>query len=185
MTHSPRVLLDAKKISLIIDRMCHELIERHGNFSNAVLLGIQPRGTLFSDKIFERLNKISKANYLKYGKIDPTFYRDDFRFNDNLILPNTIELDFELDKKDVILVDDVFFTGRTVRAAMDALLDYGRPDKVELLVLIDRRFNRHLPIQADFVGKTVDSVISEKVKVVWKGEGEKEDKVILFESEEK
>ena len=185
MTHSPRILLDSKKISLIIDRMCHELIERHGDFTNSVLLGIQPRGTLFSDKIYKRLKKISGSLKLEYGKIDPTFYRDDFRFNDDLILPNTIELDFELDKKNVILVDDVFFTGRTVRAAMDALLDFGRPDKVELMVLIDRRFNRHLPIQADFVGKTVDSVISEKVKVLWKGDGAKEDHVILFESDEK
>ena len=167
MSQTPRVILDEKQISLIIDRMCHQLIEKHADFSNAILIGIQPRGAFLADRIKSRLDEIMPDNNLKTGKLDHTFYRDDFRTKDAPITPSIMELNFILDKRDVILVDDVFFTGRTVRAAMDALMDFGRPDKVELLVLIDRRFKRHLPIQADYIGKQVDSVISEKVIVNW------------------
>ena len=183
MSQTPRVILDEKQISLIIDRMCHQLIERHADFSHSVIVGIQPRGVLLADKIVNRLNEINPDNNLRVGKVDPTFYRDDFRTKDSPIAPSTMELDIILDKLNVILVDDVFFTGRTVRAAMDALMDFGRPDKVELLVLIDRRFKRHLPIQADYVGKVVDSVISEKVKVNWEIETGNNDEVTLYESE--
>ena len=183
MSPAPRVILDENQIKLTIDRICHQLIEYHGDFSNSVLIGIQPRGGYLSDRIKKRIDELMPNNQLKYGKIDPTFYRDDFRTKTAPITPSAMELNFVIDKHKAILVDDVFFTGRTVRAAMDALMDFGRPDKVELLVLIDRRFNRHLPIQADYIGKEIDSVISEKVIVNWEIETGIKDSVSLYESE--
>ena len=116
---------------------------------------------------------------LNYGKIDPTFYRDDFRTKDEPIIPSSTEFDFEIDNKHLILIDDVFYTGRTVRSALDAIHDFGRPSKVNLLVLINRRFSKELPIQPDYVGERVDSIASEKVIVEWK-ETHGEDKVLLY-----
>lgn len=121
---------------------------------------------------------------IQYGVLDTTFYRDDFRHSDKPLLPQTTDIDFMVENKKVVLVDDVFYTGRTVRSGMDALLDFGRPAKIELLVLIDRRFSRQVPIVPDYVGKTIDAVTSEKVKVEW-GENEKEDKVWIIPNKEK
>ena len=105
------------------------------------------------------------------------FYRDDIR--DELHVPNQTDIPFSIENKRVILVDDVLYTGRTIRAALDALLDFGRPAKVELCVLVDRRFSRELPIQPDYVGKSIDSIISQKVKVFWKERDGREEVVLL------
>lgn len=113
------------------------------------------------------------------GNLDITFYRDDFRRRENPLIPSATNIDFVIENKKVVLVDDVLYTGRTIRAGLDALLAFGRPEKVELLTLIDRRFNRDLPIQPDYVGKTVDTLVSERVSVEWK-EIEGEDKVVLY-----
>ena len=113
------------------------------------------------------------------GNLDITFFRDDFRRREKPLIPSITNIDFSLENKKVILVDDVLYTGRTIRAGLDALLTFGRPSKVELLVLIDRRFRRDLPIQADYVGKMVDSLISERVSVEWE-EIEGEDKIVLY-----
>lgn len=113
------------------------------------------------------------------GNLDITFYRDDFRRRERPIIPSATNIDFVIEGKQVVLIDDVLFTGRTIRSGLDALLAFGRPKKVELLALIDRRFNRDLPIQADYVGKSVDTLSSERVSVEWK-EIEGEDKVVLF-----
>jgi pyrimidine operon attenuation protein/uracil phosphoribosyltransferase len=113
------------------------------------------------------------------GNLDITFYRDDFRRREKPIIPSVTNIDFSIENKQVILVDDVFFTGRTIRSGLDALLTFGRPTKVQLLVLIDRRFNRDLPIQADYIGKSVDTLFHEKVKVSWL-EVDGEDKVELY-----
>jgi len=174
-----RTLLSGQKLQITIKRLCHQLIENHIDFSNTVLIGIQPRGTFFADRVHQELTEILKTNSIKKGHLDITFFRDDFRRKDGLVTASSNTIDFIIEGKQVILVDDVLWTGRTIRAAMDALLAYGRPESVELMVLIDRRFSRHLPIEANYIGLQVDSVDSQKVKVSWK-ENEGEDKVVLL-----
>lgn len=174
-----RILLNANQISLTIDRLCFQLIENHKDFSNTVLIGVQPRGVFLAQRIVERLQQLlPKANF-KYGKLDITFYRDDFRTSDKPLVAKDTDINFTIENKRVILIDDVLFTGRTIRAALDALLDFGRPDDVELMVLIDRRLHRHLPIQAKYVGRIVDSIEEERVLVEWKEEN-KEDKITML-----
>src|SRR5687767_3532969 len=134
---------------------------------------MQPRGIYLSDQLVQEMKKEIQGNKIQYGKLDITFYRDDIR--KELHVANQTDLHFSIEGKKVVLVDDVLYTGRTIRAALDALLDFGRPEKVELCVLIDRRFSRQFPIQPDYVGKSIDSIISQKVKVYWKekdGRGE-------------
>lgn len=174
----PRTILNTKDFKLTISRLCHQLIENHGSFENTALVGIQPRGTFLAERIKKQLSKILNKNTLLLGAIDPTFSRDDFRRRKNIILPKSTNMEFIVEDKDVILIDDVLFTGRTVRAGLDEILAYGRPAKVELLVLIDRRFSRHLPIEPNYVGKTIDSIKTEKIRVEWK-EIEGEDQVLL------
>ncbi len=163
----PRVILDTPQFALTIDRLCYQLIENHNDFTDAVLIGVQPRGTFLSNRIYQRLQQLQPGLKLDYGKLDITFYRDDFRRRETPLAASETELDFSIEGKKVVLVDDVLYTGRTIRAAMDALLDFGRPQRVELLTLIDRRFTRHLPIEANYVGKKIDSIASEIVRVEW------------------
>ncbi len=163
----PRVILDTPQFALTIDRLCYQLIENHNNFTDTVLIGVQPRGIHLSNRIYQRLKELKPSLKLDYGKLDITFYRDDFRRRETPLAANETELNFSIEGKKVVLVDDVLYTGRTIRAAMDALLDFGRPRQVELLTLIDRRFTRHLPIEANYVGKKIDSIASEVVRVEW------------------
>lgn len=179
-----RTLLDGQKFQITIKRLCHQLIENHNDFSNTVLVGIQPRGSYFADRVKNELSETLQVENLKKGNLDITFYRDDFRRKDGLVTASSNTIDFIIEDANVILIDDVLWTGRTIRAAMDALLAFGRPRKVELMVLIDRRFSRHLPIEADYIGHQVDSLDSQMVKVSWK-ETEGEDKVILLSERSK
>ena len=172
-------LLDGQKFQITIQRLCHQLIENHDNFHNSVIIGIQPRGVFLANRIIEELKKILPNVKIENGNLDITFFRDDFRRKDGLLIPSSTEIDFIIEGKKVILVDDVLWTGRTIRAAMDALQSFGRPEKVELLTLVDRRFSRHLPIEADYIGIKVDTIDSQKVIVNWK-ETDHEDKVILL-----
>ncbi|WP_028296814.1 bifunctional pyr operon transcriptional regulator/uracil phosphoribosyltransferase PyrR [Olivibacter sitiensis] len=178
------ILLNGPKFNITIQRLCHQLIENHHDFSNAVIVGVQPRGIQLSQRIKTELQEILKIDNLPYGEMDITFFRDDFRrVGTGPLVPNTTNMDFIIENKNVILIDDVLWTGRTVRAAMDALQSFGRPNKVELLVLVDRRFSRHLPIGADYIGIQVDSINSQKVIVNWK-ETELEDEIILLNEDE-
>ena len=179
-----RTLLDGQKFQITIKRLCHQLIENHIDFSNTVLIGIQPRGSYFADRVQQELSQILKKTNIKKGNLDITFFRDDFRRKDGIVSANSNTIDFIIEGQNVILIDDVLWTGRTIRAAMDALLAYGRPEKVELMVLIDRRFSRQLPIEPDYIGQQVDSLNSQRVKVSWK-ETEGEDKVILLSESNK
>jgi pyrimidine operon attenuation protein/uracil phosphoribosyltransferase len=174
-----RILLNADQISLIVDRLCFQLIENHKDFSNTVLIGVQPRGIFLAQRIVERLRELAPKSKIQYGKLDITFYRDDFRTSDKPLTAKDTDINFSIEDKRVVLIDDVLFTGRTIRAALDALLDFGRPSDVELMVLIDRRLHRHLPIQAKYVGRIVDSIEEEKVLVEWKEES-KEDKITML-----
>jgi pyrimidine operon attenuation protein/uracil phosphoribosyltransferase len=178
----PRIILDSQKLSLTIDRLCHQLIEQHQDFSQSCIIGVQPRGVYLAERIYKRLQQILKKKDLAYGKLDITFYRDDFRQKGMPMTASETDIPFSLEDKNVVLIDDVLYTGRTIRSALDAMLDYGRPKDVELLVLIDRRLHRHLPIQAKYVGKVIDSITTEKVKVEW-SETDGQDKVwIMSES---
>ncbi|MBB5621258.1 pyrimidine operon attenuation protein/uracil phosphoribosyltransferase [Pedobacter cryoconitis] len=179
-----RTLLDGKKFQITIKRLCHQLIENHNDFSNTVLIGIQPRGSYFADRIKQELSETLKNKNIRKGNLDITFFRDDFRRKDGLVSANSNTIDFIIEDCNVILIDDVLWTGRTIRAALDALLAFGRPARVELLVLIDRRFSRHVPIEPDYIGQQVDSLDSQMVKVSWK-ETEGEDKVILLSDRNK
>ncbi|MCC7402660.1 MAG: bifunctional pyr operon transcriptional regulator/uracil phosphoribosyltransferase PyrR [Chitinophagaceae bacterium] len=158
-------ILSSRQLTLTVKRLAHQVLENHINMENTVLIGIQPRGIFLSDKIVSEIKKEIPRKKIQYGKLDITFYRDDIR--KELHKANHTEIPFTIENKNVILVDDVLYTGRTIRAAMDALLDFGRPAKVELCVLIDRRLSRQFPIQPDFVGKSIDSIVSQKVKVEW------------------
>lgn len=171
-------LLDGQKFQITLQRLCHQLIENHNDFSNSVILGIQPRGIYLSQRIAGELKQIIPNAHIKSGILDITFYRDDFRRGDNPLVPSSTEIDFIIEGKKVILVDDVLWTGRTIRAAMDAILAFGRPEKVELLVLVDRRYSRHLPIEPNYIGIKVDSMSSQKVVVSWE-ETDGADKVVL------
>ncbi len=173
-----QVILNSKHFELTINRLCYQLIEIHNDFSNTVLIGLQPRGVNLLTRVKKRLEKILEKKVV-CGKLDITFYRDDFRRRESPLIPSTTNIDFVIESKNVVLMDDVLYTGRTIRSGLDAMLAFGRPKKVELLTLVDRRFTRDLPIQADYVGKTVDTLVSERVAVEWE-EIEGEDKVVLF-----
>ena len=176
-----QVILNKRHFELTVNRLCYQLIESHNDFSNTVLIGLQPRGVNVVARLKSQLEKILGKEVV-CGNLDITFYRDDFRRREKPLIPSTTNIDFVIENKNVVLVDDVLFTGRTIRAGLDALLAFGRPNKVELLTLIDRRFNRDLPIQADSIGESVDSLSSERVSVEWK-EIEGEDKVVLYTPE--
>lgn len=162
-----RLLLSSENFDISIRRLCYQLIENHDDFSNSALIGLQPRGIFVAQRIHAHLSQILKTDSLNFGLLDITFYRDDFRKRE-INSPSATRIDFEVENKKIILIDDVLFTGRTIRAGMDALLDLGRPEKIELLTLIDRRYSRHLPISPDYTGIQVDTIASEKVIVQWK-----------------
>ena len=176
-----RVILDQQHFGITLNRLAAQLIENHKDFENTALIGLQPRGI----NVLTRLKKILEKELNKEilcGQLDITFYRDDFRRRDEPIIPSVTNIDFIIENKNVVLIDDVLFSGRTIRSGLDALLAFGRPNKVELLAFVDRRFERHLPIQPDYSGKTVDTLSSQRVLVEWE-EIEGEDKVILYTQE--
>lgn len=175
-------LLNSIQVDLALKRLARQLVENHDNFENTVILGLQPRGIQFASRLVAEVEQII-GRKINFGKIDITFHRDDFRRGDEPLKANRTEINFLIENQQVILVDDVLYTGRSIRAALDAMLSFGRPEKVELCVLIDRRFSRHLPVQPDYVGRQVDSLHSEKVAVNWK-ETDGTDEVILFTSKQ-
>jgi pyrimidine operon attenuation protein/uracil phosphoribosyltransferase len=172
-----KTILTEKELEITIQRLSHQLLENLHSFEDLVIIGIQPRGIFFSDRIIQQVNMQIAPDKITYGKLDITFYRDDIRQGLHTI--NRTDIPFSIENKKVVLIDDVLYTGRTVRAAMDALLAFGRPAKVELCVLIDRRFSREVPIQADYIGRSIDTIITQRVKVLWKERDHKEEVVLL------
>ncbi|MBS1620285.1 MAG: bifunctional pyr operon transcriptional regulator/uracil phosphoribosyltransferase PyrR [Bacteroidetes bacterium] len=160
-----KAILNKQQLEITIKRLAHQILENHISLEDTVIIGIQPRGIYLSDQIVSEIKKELHLKKIKYGKLDITFYRDDIR--KQLHVANQTDILFSIEGKKVVLIDDVLYTGRTIRAALDALMDFGRPEKVELCVLIDRRFSRQLPIQPDYTGKAIDSIVSQKVKVNW------------------
>lgn len=158
-------ILDKEQLHLTILRLAHQLLENHSNLDEVVFIGLQPRGVQISKLIVQHIRKLCPGEKIDYGILDITFYRDDVR--NEIRMANKTDLPFSIEGKIVILIDDVLYTGRTIRAALDALQDFGRPQKIELCVLVDRIFNRELPIQPDFSGKAINTAFSQNVKVEW------------------
>jgi len=179
---SQKVLLNAKEVNIILHRLACQLIENHNNLSETVLIGIQPRGTFFANRLANLLKTDYKIKDIKLGHLDITFYRDDFRRSDKPLSANKTNIDFIVEDKNVVFIDDVLYTGRSIRAALTAIQSFGRPKHVELMVFIDRRFSRHLPIQPDYKGRQVDAIDEQRVKVNWI-ENEGEDSVYVVDKD--
>ncbi len=169
--------MNEQQLAITIQRLSHQILESHEQLRDTVIIGIQPRGIFLSDQVVAELRNLVPEEAIRYGILDITFYRDDVR--KEIHFANQTRIPFTIENKNVILIDDVLHTGRTIRAALDALLDFGRPSKVELCTLIDRRFSRQLPIQPDYVGKSIDSIISQRVKVFWNSRDNRQEVVLL------
>jgi len=178
---SQKVLLNATEVNIALNRLACQLIENHDDFSNTVLIGIQPRGIFLAERLKSLLEDEYDIQNIKLGYLDITFFRDDFRRSDKPLEANKTKINFIVEDKKVVFIDDVLFTGRSIRSALTAIQSFGRPLEIELLTLIDRRFSRHLPIQPDYRGRQVDAINGEKVKVCWK-ENEGEDAVYLVKN---
>ena len=175
---SRKILLNSKDVELILHRLACQLIENHNNFSDTILIGLQPRGIFLANRLADLLKNEYQIKDIHLGLLDITFYRDDFRRRDEPLEATSTQMDVLIEDKKVVLIDDVLFSGRSVRAALTAIQSYGRPKNIELLVLIDRRFSRHLPIQPNYRGRQVDAINNEKVLVTWQ-ETAKKDAVYL------
>lgn len=178
---SQKVLLNAKEVNIALHRLSCQLIENHNTFQNTVLIGIQPRGIYLADRIKTILEVEYKIKNIQLGYLDITFFRDDFRRGEKPLEASKTSIDFLVEDKKIVFIDDVLYTGRSIRAALTAIQSFGRPSEIELLTLIDRRFSRHLPIQPDYRGRQVDAINDEKVKVCWK-QNDGEDGVYLIKS---
>ncbi len=165
-----KTLLDGNQLAITLQRLAHQLSEQHGQFEEAVLVGIQPRGVPLAERLTGLLRAITGNEQLSFGKLDITFHRDDIHTSGALHRPSANDMPFSTEGRTVILIDDVLHTGRTIRAALDALLAFGRPARVELLTLIDRKFSRELPVQPDYTGRSIDTIMSQKVVVDWEHE---------------
>ncbi len=178
---SQKVLLNATEVKIALHRLACQLIENHDTFNNTALIGIQPRGVYLAERLKEILEKEYKLKNVQLGCLDITFYRDDFRRGDKTLEANKTSIDFTVEDKNIVFIDDVLYTGRSIRSALTAIQSFGRPLEIELLTLIDRRFSRHLPIQPDYRGRQVDAIGNEKVRVCWR-EQDGEDAVYLVNS---
>ena len=176
---SQKILLTSKDVNIILHRLACQLIEKHTDFSETILVGIQPRGIFLAERLKTVLEKDYSISNISLGYLDITFFRDDFRRTDKPIEANKTQINFLVENKKVIFIDDVLYTGRSIRSALTAIQSFGRPSEIELLVLIDRRFSRHLPIQPDYRGRQVDAINDEKVKVCWRAQ-DGEDGVYLI-----
>ena len=175
---SKKILLNSKEIHIILHRLACQLIENHDDFKNTVLIGIQPRGIYLAERLVSILKNDYNIKSINLGQLDITFYRDDFRRRGEPLEANKTNINFTVENKNIVFIDDVLYSGRSIRAALTAIQSFGRPSDIELLVLIDRRFSRHLPIQPDYRGRQVDVINKERVTVNWK-ENNGEDAVYI------
>ena len=173
------VILDHTAFGEKIAQLTQQLASKYPQRDDVVFIGIQQGGVALADEIVPGLQQVDPSQQVQYGQLDITFYRDDIR--QEILAPDTMNLPFAIENKIVVLIDDVLFTGRTIKAALDVLLDYGRPAKVELCVLIDRKEHRQFPIQADYVGMTIETVKTDKVKLIRDDTGNKH--VVLIKEE--
>lgn len=176
-----KLIVDQNLADITINRLCHQLLENHGDFSGSVIIGLQPRGVFLAARFASKLEGIL-GKKVDLGYLDTTFHRDDFRRREKPKKANETTIPFLIEDKKVVLIDDVLFTGRSVRAALDAMISFGRPRKVELLVLINRRYSRDLPIEPNYIGKSVNTLHSQIVVVEWKEQGKKKDGIWLIDN---
>jgi pyrimidine operon attenuation protein/uracil phosphoribosyltransferase len=174
-----RLILNEGALNVTLSRLCMQLIENHGSFSETALIALQPRGKWLAQRIAEKLAKFT-GNTIELGYLDATFFRDDFRRRDNPITANATEMPFLVEGKKVVLIDDVLYTGRSLRASLDAMQAFGRPTKVEYLVLVDRKYTREIPVEATYIGTSVNSIKTERVSVEWKEQGYESDNIWLL-----
>lgn len=174
-----KCILDSDRIALTIKRLALRVFEDIHDIEQSCFLGIQPRGITLSDRLIQAMRPLAPDHKLNYGKIDITFYRDDFRLHEKPLAPSATDIPFDVEGKVVYLIDDVLYTGRTIHAAISALQDLGRPQAVKLIVLVDRRFNRHFPIKADYSGIAVDAIDQAYVSVQLLPEFSK-DQILMF-----
>jgi len=174
-----KVLMDDGLLKVVIQRLCHQLVENYDPGHKVILIGLQPRGVFFLNELSSQLKALYPGIDIPVGVLDPTFYRDDFRRGDKQLLAHATKIPVNLDGYKVVLVDDVLYTGRTIRAGLEAMLEYGRPATIDLLVLINRKFSRELPIEPLFVGRSIDHYDGQKVRVIWKGEENPVSQVLL------
>ncbi len=174
-----KLILDSNLLSITVNRLCQQLIENHGDFSNTSILGMQPRGIYLAELIHQKLEEITNKK-IDLGYLDATFFRDDFRRRESPVAANATKVPFIIEDRKVILIDDVLYTGRSVRAAMDAMIAFGRPRKVELLTLVNRKYSRQLPIEADYIGIDVNTLDTQKVLVELEALGSKKNKIWLI-----
>jgi pyrimidine operon attenuation protein / uracil phosphoribosyltransferase len=175
-------VLDADGLRRTVNRLSHELVEKNKGVQNVVLVGIRTRGEYLAHRVAKKIEEIENTS-VKVGVLDITLYRDDLRGRLDQPQLKSSEILFDIRGKVVVLVDDVLFTGRTIRSALNALMDLGRPAIIQLLVLVDRG-HRELPIKADFVGKNVPTALDQEVKVEMT-EADEEDAVYLIDNDEK
>ncbi len=162
-----KVILNNSQLNTSLDRLACQLTENHGDFQDSILVGLQPRGKLLCEKLVDTLSNKYNINPVNHGLLDITFFRDDFRRNKDILVPNRTDFKLLVENKKVVFIDDVLYTGRTIRAALTAIESFGRPKTIELLILVDRRFSRELPIQPDYKGVQVDVYENQKVNVKW------------------
>ena len=172
-----KVLLNSNQIDIIINRLVCQLIENHTDFNDTVLIGLQPRGIYLLDKIIDVFSKKYTNKKIIHRNLDYTFFRDDFRRGEKTINPKSSNIDISIENKKIVLIDDVLYTGRSIRAAMSSIDSYGRPKSIELMVLIDRRFKRELPIEANYFGAKIDTIKGDKVSVIW---GKEKDNDVVY-----
>ena len=162
-----KIILNNNQLEISLNRLACQLSENHGDFKGTVLVGLQPRGKLLCNKIVEILSSNYDISGINYGFLDITFFRDDFRRNSDVLVPSETDFKLLVENKKVVFIDDVLYTGRTIRAALTAIETFGRPISIELLILVDRRYSRELPIQPDYKGVEVDIYDNQKVNVEW------------------
>jgi len=178
-----RLIIDSDLLEVTIKRLCQQLIENHNDFDNSVMLGLQPRGIFLASRLAQTLEAWLDKK-IPLGQIDATFHRDDFRRRQQPLKAAATNIPFIIEGKRVVLVDDVLYTGRTVRAALDAMISFGRPQEVEFLVMINRKHSRELPIQPDYIGREVNTMQSQRVAAEWKEQGFAKDNFWLIDKEE-
>ena len=166
---SRHILFNHSQVNICLERLAYQLLENHSHFSETVLVGLQPRGKFLSQNIVNVLKEKYGLKKIDYGYLDITFFRDDFRTKTDILIPNETNSKLNVDGKKVVFIDDVLYTGRTIRAALTAIESFGRPKSIELLILVNRRYSRELPIQADYKGFNVDVYEDQKVYVNWGG----------------
>ena len=177
VTSKNRIILNSQGISRVISRIAHEILEKNSGPSKMALVGIRTCGVYLAQRLAKKIYEI-EGSEIPLGILDITLYRDDFSTKRDQPTLKKTEIPFAINGQKIVLVDDVLYTGRTIRAAMDGLVDFGRPGLIQLAVLVDRG-HRELPIRADYVGKNIPTSYYEKVKVFLEEQGE-EDQVVLF-----